>query len=278
MKYLDGRPVAQKILGEVSKQAKQMHARGVTPTIAVVLVGENPSSELYVQKKKEVAKKVGIDFLLYKIPSSIEQKDLEELFTTLYLDETVHGVVSQLPLPEHLNLSKLIKFIAPEKDIDHFHENSPYSPPTASAVIELLKFYEVELKNKKVAVLGNGFLVGKPLSKILKGSGAQVNVYTEKNKDIAKETAKADVLISATGQPHLIKKEFTNTKQIIVDVGSARDKKTNVLVGDVDRQSVGENIEAITPMVGGVGPITIALLLKNVILAAKKHCNNELTR
>lgn len=278
MKYLDGRPVAQKILGEVSKQAKQMHARGVTPTIAVVLVGENPSSELYVQKKKEVAKKVGIDFLLYKIPSSIEQKDLEELFTTLYLDETVHGVVSQLPLPEHLNLSKVIKFIAPEKDIDHFHENSLYSPPTASAVIELLKFYEVELKNKKVAVLGNGFLVGKPLSKILKGSGAQVNVYTEKNKDIAKETAKADVLISATGQPHLIKKEFTNTKQIIVDVGSARDKKTNVLVGDVDRQSVGENIEAITPMVGGVGPITIALLLKNVILAAKKHCNNELTR
>lgn len=270
MKYLKGSPVAQEILEEVSRQAKQIHARGVTPTVAVVLVGENPSSKFYVQKKKEVAKKAGIDFLLYELPSHIAQKDVEELLAILHLDETVHGVVLQLPLPKHFIFNELVKFIAPEKDVDHFHKNSPYSPPTASAVLRLLRFYKIEIKNKKIAIIGDGFLVGRPLSKILKSSGAQVNVYTEKSKNVAPKTAEADILISATGHAHLITKNFTNSKQIIIDVGSARDKKTNALVGDVNRRSVGKNIEAITPRVGGVGPITIALLLQNVILATKK--------
>lgn len=269
MKLLSGNKLASRILDQVALESKKIHDRGITPTLAVILVGNDPASRLYISKKKEVAKSVGIDFLLYELPETISENDVTQLLTTLHLDETVHGVVLQLPLPEKMNLEKIIKFIDIDKDIDHFHENSPYNPPTANSVLELLKFNNIDINNKNIAIIGKGFLVGKPLEILLKKANAKVETYDEDTKNIAQKASKADILISATGEPKLINKSFTNPDQIIIDVGSARDPKTNKIVGDVDRVSIDNSVKAITPLVGGIGPVTVALLMRNVITAVK---------
>ncbi len=269
MKLLSGNKLASKILDRVALESKKIHDRGITPTLAVILIGDDPASRLYISKKKEVAKSVGIDFLLYELPESISENDVTQLLTTLHLDETVHGVVLQLPLPEKMNLEKIIKFIDIDKDVDCFHKNSPFSPPTANSVLELIRFHNIDINNKNIAIIGKGFLVGKPLEILLKKANAKVETYDEDTKNIAQKASKADILISATGKPKLVNKSFTNPDQIIIDVGSARDPKTNKIVGDVDRVSIGNSVKAITPLVGGIGPVTVALLMRNVITAVK---------
>lgn len=270
MKLLSGNKLASRILDQVALESKKIHDRGITPTLAVILVGNDPASRLYISKKKEVAKSVGIDFLLYELPETISENEVTQLLTTLHLDETVHGVVLQLPLPEKMNLEKIIKFIDIDKDVDCFHKNSPFSPPTATSVLELIKFHKIDLNNKKIAVIGKGFLVGKPLEILLEKAHAKVETYDEDTKNIAQKASKADILISATGKPNLITKKFTNKNQIIIDVGCARDPKTNKIIGDVDRDFIGNSIAAITPITGGIGPVTVALLMSNVITATIK--------
>jgi len=268
MKLLSGKSIAKKILNKVSRESKKLHARGITPTLAVILVGYDPASQVYVAQKQKIAKSVGIDFLLYHLPK-ISQVELEQFLITLQLDPSIHGVIIQLPLPKDLSLDKSFKFISAEKDVDALTSQSKYISPTANAVIELLNFYKIDYKKQHVAIVGKGVLVGQPLKKLLDDRGAQVSVYDRTTTNLADKIILTKIIITATGTPRLIDKNFVKSGQTIIDVGSARDPKTNKVVGDVNRLQVKKIVAALTPRIGGVGPITVALLMQNVIKAAK---------
>jgi len=271
MQYLFGKPISHRILDEASRQSRMLHARGITPSIAVILVGDNSASELYVDAKQRIAKKIGVDFILYRLPLDIDHDNLSRLLITLGDDSSVHGIVIQLPLPEQLDLSKLIKFIDPNKDVDHFRDDSPYDAPTPGAVKLLMEEYGIECRDKRVGIIGKGFLVGQPLHKLLTKCGGRVEVFDTNTKNIAQKAQAQEILITATGQPRLVTKEYANPSQYIIDVGSARDVKTNQIVGDVDHAQLDKYVAGITPLVGGVGPVTVALLMRNVILSAQRN-------
>lgn len=269
-KILDGRPIAELILNDVSLRSKKLHANGVTPTLAVILVGNDNASQIYIKAKKKIAHRVGIDFLFYHLPVG-EQMELEQLLIALHLDPSVHGIVLQLPLPKGLSVEKSLKFLDKAKDIDALNDDSSFSPPTAAAVVELLNYYHIDYCQKEVAIVGQGVLVGRPLARILAARDAKVNAYDVATKNIAAKVQRAKIIVSATGQPRLIDGKFTSRGQVIIDVGCARDDVSNQIIGDVDREAVEGIVSAITPRVGGVGPITVALLMKNVIIAAEKQ-------
>ncbi|HLB32213.1 MAG TPA: bifunctional 5,10-methylenetetrahydrofolate dehydrogenase/5,10-methenyltetrahydrofolate cyclohydrolase [Patescibacteria group bacterium] len=269
VKILDGRPVASRLLADVSRRAIKLHGRGVTPTLAVVLVGHDSASNVYVGAKQKIARQVGIDFLLYRL-NSVRQEELEQLLITLHLDHSVHGVIIQLPIPQGLSLSKALKFLDKTKDVDALTPDSDYKSPTASAVVALLQSYNIDYHREKVAVIGRGVLVGQPLERIFVERKAEVNIYDDATKNIAAKVARAKIVISATGKPGLIDENFLSAGQVVIDVGCARDPKTNAVVGDVDRAAARKVVSAITPRLGGVGPVTVALLMQNVILAAEK--------
>lgn len=268
MRLLSGKPIAKKILDQVSREAKKLHARGITPTLAVILIGDDPASQVYVKQKQKVAKSVGIDFLLYHLPK-IKQVELEQLLITLQLDPTVHGIIIQLPLPKNLSLDKCLKYIDKEKDVDALTPGSNYISPTAQAVMELLNFYKIDFKKQSIAIIGKGVLVGKPLEDLLDKKGAKVVVYDRETTKLSDKTKKSNIIITATGTPKLIDKNFVKSGQTIIDVGSARDPKTNKVVGDVNRLQVKKIVAALTPRIGGVGPVTVALLMQNTIKATK---------
>ena len=270
MQYLFGKPAVERILDETSRRSRALHARGITPTVAVVLVGNDPSSELYVNAKKRVAAKIGVDFILYHLPLHVAQDALSHLLITLSDDASVHGIVMQLPLPEQLDLTKLIKFVDPAKDIDHFGAESPFLAPTPAAVKELLDEYKVDCHGRSIGIIGKGFLVGQPLEKLLTDHGAIVEVFDATTQNIADKAKTKEILITASGQPRLVTKAFANPDQYIIDVGSARDAMNNQVVGDVDHDELDNYVAGITPLIGGVGPITVALLMRNVVTAAEK--------
>ncbi len=272
-KILDGRPIAERILNDVSLRSKKIHSHGITPTVAVILVGNSSASQIYIKAKKKIAHRVGIDFLFYHLPVG-EQTELEQLLITLHLDPSVHGVVLQLPLPNGLSVAKGLKFLDKTKDIDALNSDARFSPPTAAAVVELLNYYNISYRQKEVVIVGHGMLVGQPLARMLTACRAIVNVYDDATKNIAAKVQRAKIIVSATGKPRLIDSRYVSKGQVIIDVGCARDDITNQIIGDVDRGAVEGIVGAITPRLGGVGPITVALLMQNVIIAAEKQNNS----
>ena len=270
VKILDGRPLASRLLADVSRRAKKLHERGITPTLAVILVGNDSASNVYIGAKQKIARQVGIDFLLYRL-KSVRQEELEQLLVTLHLDPSVHGIVIQLPIPLGMSLPNILKFVDTTKDIDALTPDSDYKPPTASAVVALLEAYNIDYHQEKVAVVGRGILVGQPLERLLVRQKAEVNIYDNATKNIAAKVRRAKIVISAAGKPGLIDKNFLSAGQVVIDVGCARDPRTNAVVGDVDRAAAEKVVSAITPRLGGVGPVTVALLMKNVIIAAEKQ-------
>jgi methylenetetrahydrofolate dehydrogenase (NADP+) / methenyltetrahydrofolate cyclohydrolase len=269
MILLSGEPIAEKILNEVSCDTKKLHANGITPTIAVVLVGDDPSSNLYVSLKEKVAKKVGIDFLLYRFDERVKQVETEQLLITLHLDETVHGIIVQLPLPEHLDADKICQFIDPDKDVDGLLPQSKFSPPAPQATIELMRFYDIKLNGARVGLFGKGRLVGQPLEKMFLNAGAKVTVFDTNSKNIASQSQQCDILISATGKSDTIKPEYVGKSQTLIDVGGAYDTKRNKTIGDISPHA-RTVARAVTPRIGGIGPVTVAVLMRNVLTAAKK--------
>jgi methylenetetrahydrofolate dehydrogenase (NADP+) / methenyltetrahydrofolate cyclohydrolase len=262
---LFGKPVAEKIYQDLKSEIEKLKERKIIPSLGVILVGENPASLSYVKVKEKIAASLGIDFRLFHLPGIAQESKVEELLESLNLNKFISGIVVQLPLPEDFNREKILKKIAPGKDVDGFYGEMP--APTAEAILEMLKFYKLSLKDKKIVLVGRGRLVGQPLEKMLLKKGLKPIVCDMRTANLKKVVKSGEIIISATGVPGIITPEMVGKETIVIDAGTA--ESGGKLAGDVDPK-VYDIVPAYSPVPGGVGPLTVALLMKNVALAAKK--------
>jgi len=281
---LDGKALSEKIRGEIAQEVNDYLSKGFRPpTLAVLLIGEDPASQVYVSNKEKAFQKVGIRSLSYRLPYNTTTQELLELIAQLNADEEVDGILVQLPLPSHINQQEIILAISPKKDVDGFHPENMgrlvarmedgFIPCTPLGIDLLLSHYGIELKGKDVVIVGAGFIVGRPLSLLMLWRDATVSVCHIYTKDIKEYTKRADILISATGVPGLIKAHMVKEGAVVVDVGISR--VGDRIVGDVDFEEVKEKAYAITPVPGGVGPMTVTGLLLNTLKAYKKRFRLE---
>ncbi len=270
---IDGREIAQKIEANLIKEVKKLKTK---PTLAVILVGHNLASEIYVTKKQEACERIGLGCKIYRLPVSTSQQKLLQLIERLNKDKKVNGIMVQLPLPAKFDRNTIVYSIAPWKDIDGSNPinlgflgiGQPlFIPPTASAVLESVKYTKVQLKGLNVCLVGYSDLVGKPLAPLLVDFGATITICHKNTKNLTKHTKEADILVIAVGIPKFIKSAMVKKGAIIIDVGINRQGKK--IIGDVDFAGVKNKVKYITPVPGGVGPITIVMLLNNLLKAYK---------
>jgi len=263
---LSGKPVAQAIEQEIIDLIEKLQEKSIKPAMAVVLVGNDPASLLYTRKKHEKAESLGIGFKLYHFPADFREDDLVTLINDLNKNKNIHGIIVQSPLPDNINPEKVLAAIDIKKDIDGL--NNGFTPPAAGAILELLDFYNIDLTNKKIVLVGRGKLVGAPLEKLFLAKNIKAMVCDSKTADLSSKTKEADVIISAVGKPGLITTEMVSEKSIIIDAGTA--EMGGQTAGDVDSK-VYEKVAAYSPVPGGIGPITVIKLMKNLIEAAAQN-------
>ncbi len=278
MTLLNGKETAAQIRAEIKGRADRFfEKRGYPVGLAVVLIGENPASQVYVRNKIKACEEAGIRSFAYYLPQSTSQKDAEELVSSLAENKQVHGILVQLPLPNGLDAEKILAKIPAEKDVDGFSENNIGSLAlgkkaivacTPLGVMELLKRYGVSVAGKRAVVVGRSNIVGKPMAMLLLNADATVTVCHSKTQNLKEECRNADILIAAIGKAKFITADMVKENAIVVDVGMNRDE--NGLCGDVDFAEVQKKASYITPVPGGVGPMTIAMLLNNVCEAAER--------
>lgn len=276
-KIIDGKGIAQEIRAELAREVAELTAQGKTPGLHVILVGDNPASKVYVRNKQRACEEVGISSTVHRLAEETTQVELLGLIEDLNNDEKVHGILVQLPLPGHLDEEAVINAISPEKDVDGFHPlnvgkmyigTGGVVPCTPAGVLELVKRTGVPIAGKHVVVIGRSNIVGKPAALLFLKENATVTICHSRTADVAAEARRADILIAAVGRPQLVKKDWVKPGAVVIDVGINRvDGK---LVGDVDFEEVKEVAGAITPVPGGVGPMTIAMLLKATVEAAAR--------
>ncbi|MGB9766626.1 MAG: bifunctional methylenetetrahydrofolate dehydrogenase/methenyltetrahydrofolate cyclohydrolase FolD [Sulfurihydrogenibium sp.] len=281
MILLDGKTLAEKVKEEIKQEVDYYVQKGYRrPTLSVILVGNNPASQIYVNKKIKDCQSVGINSKPFFLPENVTQIELLDLIGQLNADEEVDGILVQLPLPSHINTLEIIEAINPKKDVDGFHplnvgklatgRSDGIVPCTPFGIIKLLEHYNIDTFGKDVVVVGASNIVGKPMSLLfLKDEKSTVTVCHKNTKDLKSHTLKADILVVAVGKPKLITADMVKEGVVVIDVGINRvDGK---IVGDVDFENVKEKAYAITPVPGGVGPMTVAMLLYNTLNAYKKN-------
>ena len=274
---IDGKMIATQIKDELKQEVNKLEAQGIFPGLAVILVGNNSASQVYVKNKKTACEYVGIKSFSYELPEETSEQELLELIDTLNHDEAVSGILVQLPLPKHLDENKVILAIDPKKDVDGFHPQnvgalcvglSGFISCTPAGVIELLKRSHVEIAGKHCVIVGRSNIVGKPVSLLLLREHGTVTICHSKTKNLTEHLKQADIVIAAVGIPKMIQGNQLKKGAVVIDVGINRDE-TGKLCGDVDFASCEEVASYITPVPGGVGPMTIAMLMHNCVLAAK---------
>lgn len=274
-KIIDGKKTAQEIRSELKREIQNLK---IKPELRVILVGNNPASQIYVKNKEKYASEVGIKSETIRLPEDITEEKLLKQIKKLNKDKHINGILVQLPLPSHINEFSVINAIAPEKDVDGFTiynkgllsiGKPALTPCTPLGIIELLKQYKVNIASKNAVVIGRSNIVGKPMAQLLLNEDATVTICHSKTKNLAEITANADILISAVGKPKFIGKKYIKKGATVIDVAMNRDTKNNRWVGDVDFDNVSKVAKFITPVPGGVGPMTIAMLLKNTVQAYK---------
>lgn len=270
MRILDGRELADYVKERQLKQVRNLRQAWKTiPTLAIIVANDSPIIDIFVRLKRAYGEDVLVEVVIHKV----EQADVADLIEQLNNDETVHGIVLQLPLSDISETDKLVTLINPEKDVDGLGPDSLYISATASAIDWLLAGYNVTLRDRKIAIVGNGRLVGAPLAKLWLGGKLNVSVYDDSTTDLKEALRDADVIVTATGVPSLITSSMVGAGKVVVDAGTA--SENGVIVGDV-AQDVRERQDlTITPIRGGVGPLTIAALFDNVIAAARKTVPSE---
>lgn len=284
---IDGKAIAAQVRGEVAEKVSALKAKGITPCLAVILVGENPASVSYVTGKQKALAEVGMADRSLHLPESTTEEELLKIIDDLNKDTTVHGILVQLPLPEHINEEKVLLAIDPEKDVDGFHPmnvgnlvigKKAFLPCTPHGIIVLLEKMGIETSGKHAVVIGRSNIVGKPVSLLLarKETNCTVTICHTGTKNMAEMTRQADILIAATGRPHTVTKEMVKPGAIVIDVGVNRipddTKKSGFrLTGDCDYADLLETASFITPVPGGVGPMTIAMLMFNTLESAENR-------
>ena len=278
---LDGKPVADKVLAEVRAGVERLRAeRGVTPKLAVVLVGSHPASQVYVRNKKLTAESVGIATEDFLYPDGLEQVELIRLLDRLNLDQTIHGILLQLPLPKGLDEDAAVARVAPQKDVDGLTPTNlgrllaghpALVPCTPAGCLEVLDHYGAKLEGMEAVVIGRSRLVGKPLAQLLLARHATVTMCHTRTRDLAAHTRRADVLCVAAGRSGVVTGDMVKPGAWVIDVGINRRPDTGKLVGDVDFASVEKVAHAITPVPGGIGLMTRAMLMKNTLAAASSE-------
>ncbi len=273
---IDGKLISQQIKDELKEQVTKLKEEGKEITLAVVQVGKDPASSVYVNNKKKACAYIGINSLSYELEEMITEKELLELIFDLNDNPVVNGILVQLPLPSHIKEDKIINAINPKKDVDGFHPQNVGSmcigekgfvSCTPAGVIQLLKRSDISIAGKECVVIGRSNIVGKPMSLLLLQENATVTIAHSKTKDLKEVTKRADILVVAIGKPQFITKDYLKKGAIVIDVGIHRDEN-NKLCGDVDYDSVIDEVSAVTPVPGGVGPMTIAMLMNNCVESA----------
>ena len=273
---INGKEVAEHIKQQVKNE---IEALGLKPALAVIVVGDNPASKVYVNNKKKACKAVGIESIEYSLPENITEEELLNIIDYCNISNCVHGILVQLPLPKHINESKVLERISPQKDVDGFtaintgklwQGDYNLAPCTAMGVIELLDYYGYDIAGQHCVIVGRSNIVGKPVAALLLERNATVTICHSKTQDLSEITKQADILISAVGKPKFITYEMVKQDAIVIDVGINRDENGK-LCGDVDFEDVKGKSSAITPVPGSVGPMTVAMLMKNTLNAAKMN-------
>ncbi|MBC1576446.1 bifunctional methylenetetrahydrofolate dehydrogenase/methenyltetrahydrofolate cyclohydrolase FolD [Listeria seeligeri] len=275
---IDGKKLAKEIQGKVTTEVAELAKNGKKPGLAVVLVGDNQASRTYVRNKQKRTEEAGMKSVLMELPETVSEEKLLEVVEKLNIDETIHGILVQLPLPKHISEEKVIDTISYDKDVDGFHPvnvgnlfigKDSFVPCTPAGIIELIKSTGTQIEGKRAVVIGRSNIVGKPVAQLLLNENATVTIAHSRTKDLPEVAKEADILVVATGLAKFVKKDYIKPGAVVIDVGMDRDVN-NKLCGDVDFDDVVDVAGFITPVPGGVGPMTITMLLANTLKAAKR--------
>ncbi len=280
-RIIDGKALSATVREEVAERVKALVAQGVQPGLAVVLVGEDPASQVYVRNKAAACEKAGLHSRVIRMGQDTTEAELLDMVRQLNEDSAIHGILVQLPLPGHMNTAKVIETIAAEKDVDGFHISNAgllmtgkplFRPCTPYGVMRMLEAEQVPLRGAEAVVVGASNIVGKPMAMLLLAAGATVTMCNSKTRDLSAQTRRADVLIVATGRPGMVTGDMIKPGAVVIDVGINR-LPDGSLVGDVVFEEARQVAAAITPVPGGVGPMTIAMLLVNTLEAAERSAS-----
>ncbi|MGX6970606.1 bifunctional methylenetetrahydrofolate dehydrogenase/methenyltetrahydrofolate cyclohydrolase FolD [Vagococcus bubulae] len=278
---LDGKALANKMQEDLANEVTEWKNKGYRiPTLVVILIGEDSASKVYVKNKEKSAQKIGFNSIVRRLDDSIKEEELLLIIESYNQDDSVDGILVQLPLPKHIDEEKVLLAIDPRKDVDGFHPlnvgklfvgDPDMHPCTPYGIITLLKEHQIDLVGKKVVIIGRSNIVGKPLMHMMLNEDATVTIAHSKTKNLKDETLTADVLVAAIGQAEFITSDYVKEGAVVVDVGMNRNSEGK-LVGDVDYQDVLPKVSAITPVPGGVGPMTITMLMEQTMNQGRKHC------
>ncbi|HGA4400696.1 TPA: bifunctional methylenetetrahydrofolate dehydrogenase/methenyltetrahydrofolate cyclohydrolase [Streptococcus agalactiae] len=274
---IDGKALSQKMQAELGRKVERLKEQhGIIPGLAVILVGDNPASQVYVRNKERSALEAGFKIETLRLSESISQEELIDIIHQYNEDKSIHGILVQLPLPQHINDKKIILAIDPKKDVDGFHpmntghlwSGRPMMVPcTPAGIMEMFREYHVDLEGKHAVIIGRSNIVGKPMAQLLLDKNATVTLTHSRTRNLSEVTKEADILIVAIGQGHFVTKDFVKEGAVVIDVGMNRDENGK-LIGDVVFEQVAEVASMITPVPGGVGPMTITMLLEQTYQAA----------
>lgn len=274
---IDGKKLAADVKNELKMEVKKLKDRGIYPTLSIVMVGDDPSSKVYVRNKLRACEEIGINSILYEKPETIGEKELIDLVESLNEGENIHGIIVQLPLPKHIDEIEICNTVSPKKDVDClnpinvgklFLGKYSVAPATPKGIVKLIESTGIDIEGKHAVVIGRSKIVGKPVSMLLQQKNATVTMCHSKTKNLDELTRQADILVAAVGNPRMIKREMVKKGAIVIDVGITVIDGKNV--GDVDFDEVKDVVSYITPVPGGVGPMTIAMVLENTLILTKE--------
>lgn len=275
---IDGKEVSAAVREQITNEVSQLKAKGITPGLAVIIVGNDPASRVYVNNKKKGCDQTGMNSFEYALPEETTTQELIDLIEKLNKDEKVHGILCQLPVPKQIDEEKVLNAISPEKDVDAFHPvncgkvmtgDYRFAPCTPAGMVEMLKYYNIPVAGKHCVIIGRSNIVGKPMAMLMLKNNATVTVCHSRTENLKEITKQADILVAAVGRPKFVTADMVKDGAVVLDVGINR-MEDGKLCGDVDFDAVAEKTSFITPVPGGVGPMTITMLLKNTLEAAKQ--------
>ena len=274
---IDGKELAKKVRKELKKDVEALKAKGINPKLAVIMIGNDPGSTVYVRNKSKACEKVGIEFEEFLFDEKTEEAELLDLIDKLNADDSVHGILLQCPVPKHIDVNKAFRRISPNKDVDGFNPinvgnltigEDAFISCTPYGVVKMFEEYNIETEGKRAVILGRSNIVGKPMIQCMLNKNSTVTVCHSRTQNIGEVIKEADIVIAAIGKPNFVKADMVKNGAVVIDVGINR-LEDGTITGDVDYENVAPKASFITPVPGGVGPMTIAMLLNNVVKAAK---------